>query len=383
MRIALANANYQPNNSGGGSAHIGQFIENAVALGHEVIAWPSTSHPAVKHISIGRFATPMALRSADLLYVRLEASPVPAMHYAYGWRRASIGNPLVVWEFNTVPEYALLRDRPQSHVDETIRQLKHYGQGCDLAVCVSAHLADYVRTRLGIRNTLVVPNGSDPDVFRPDVQTIARLARRPGQINVVWIGSASIPWHNIAILRDASRVIERRGYADRIAFHIIGNDAQGMRDMPANVHYQGGEAYALMPSWLSGMDVGLVLYAPGPADYSSPLKLFDYLASGLACVSVEQPQVREIFGQLNQTDLLIKHDDATGLAERLIRLVDDPSYLADRKAAARKIAVDRYSWRRAVEDTFTEIDRLMAARGRSSPTNRSTPLSAQPSHTTP
>ena len=42
-----------------------------------------------------------------------------------------------------------------------------------------------------------------------------------------------------------------------------------MRDMPANVHYYGVEDYERLPQWMSAMDVGLCLYRPGPADYSS------------------------------------------------------------------------------------------------------------------
>jgi glycosyltransferase involved in cell wall biosynthesis len=332
-----------------------------VALGHEVLAWPNTRHPLVKPIPIGRFATPRALRTVDVLYVRIEALPPSAVKYARGWRRKWIGNPLVVWEFNTVPEFALVRGKTQRQVDSAIDNFRYYGTGCDLAVCVSASLAQYVHQKLGIARTLVVPNGSDPDLFRPDVPPIERLAKKPGQINVVWIGSAYIAWHNIALLQDASRIIRDRGFADKIVFHIIGHGAENMRDMPANVHYHGSEEYALLPAWLSGMDVGLVLYQPGPADYSSPLKLFDYMASGLAVLSVEQPQAREIFTELGQTELLFKADDAAGLAEHLIHLASQPDRLAALKAASRKLLVERYSWRRAIADTFTEIEKLVPA----------------------
>ena len=72
------------------------------------------------------------------------------------------------------------------------------------------------------------------------------------------------------------------------------------------------------------MDVGLNVYHPGPADYSSPLKVFDYMASGLTVVSTEQPQAREIFQQLGQTDLLIPHDQPEMLADASARLAADP-----------------------------------------------------------
>ena len=71
------------------------------------------------------------------------------------------------------------------------------------------------------------------------------------------------------------------------------------------------------------MDVGLNVYRPGPADYSSPLKVFDYMASGLTVVSTEQPQAREIFEKLEQMDLLVPSDRPDVLADRLRMLASD------------------------------------------------------------
>jgi glycosyltransferase involved in cell wall biosynthesis len=362
MRIALANANFRPNTSLGGFAHVQQFVENAVAMGHEVYAWPVTQHPLVKQVPPGKRFPYRTLRTCDVLYVRVEDTFPFAGRNATGWRRWAMGDPLVVWEFNTVPEYGLLKNRTRRMVDEAIASFRAYAHGCDLAVCVSAHLAEYVRDKLGVKHTLVVPNGSDVDVFRPDVPPVERLAKKPGQVNVLWMGAADILWHNIDLLRSACHAVTRKGAGDRIAFHIMGHGLGGMRDMPANVHYQGGEAYGNMPAWLSGMDIGTVLYRPGPADYSSPLKLYDYLASGLAVVAVDQPQVREIFTELGQLDLLVSPDDADGLADRLIALADDPNRLANLKSASRRLAVAKYTWRRAVDETFAEVERLLANR---------------------
>ena len=81
------------------------------------------------------------------------------------------------------------------------------------------------------------------------------------------------------------------------------------------------------------------------ADFSSPLKLFDYMASGLTVVSTEQPQAREIFGQLGQPDLLVPTDDPRKLAEVLRGLARDRERLARQGAASRKLAVDFYNWK--------------------------------------
>ena len=117
--------------------------------------------------------------------------------------RQLIGSPLIVWEFNTVPEYGALIGRTEREIQSAIQALRRYGRGCDLAICVSSELAAYVKEKLGIRRVLVVPNGSDPDLFRPDVEPVSRVQRNDRQLNVVWIGSAYLSWHNFDLSRQA------------------------------------------------------------------------------------------------------------------------------------------------------------------------------------
>src|SRR5207253_793964 len=109
---------------------------------------------------------------------------------------------------------------------------------------------------------------------------------------------------------------------------------------------------------MSAMDVGLCLYRPGPADYSSPLKVFDYMSSALCVVATAQPQVREIFEQLDQTDLLVDPDAACGLADKLEALAKNRARTASLGENARKLLIEKYTWRRAVADTFAEIEKL-------------------------
>src|SRR5207248_3549824 len=114
-----------------------------------------------------------------------------------------------------------------------IEGFRHFGQGCDLAVCVSEHLADYVHKNLRIARTVVVPNGSDPDLYTPDAPVVKRLADVGEDIfNVLWIGSAYVAWHNFKLLGDAAQIIWDRGNQQNIVFHLIGQGMNQMRDMP-------------------------------------------------------------------------------------------------------------------------------------------------------
>jgi glycosyltransferase involved in cell wall biosynthesis len=362
MRLAYANAKYVKNDTRGRNAHIGQFIAGAVARGHEIWAWPGTEHPDVKLIPSGRVERTLALRKMDILYIRLQATPAAACFYALPPQRQIYGSPLMVWEFNTVPEFNLLMGNSQAQVEKTIQTLRRLGQGCDLAVCVSSAIAQYARETLQIRNTLTVPNGSDPQLFHPEAVPVRRVERLPGRLNVAWIGSAELSWHNFELMRQAAEKLWQPGEGERVAFHIIGQQFRMMRDMPPNIHYYGADDYEAIPHWLAAMDVGLCLYHPGPADYNSPLKLFDYMSSGLAVVATPQPQVVEVFEQLGQPDLLVQPDDPSALAGLLLKLAEDRERVRGLGQSGRQLVVDYYNWDRVVDDTFYAIQKLLASR---------------------
>jgi glycosyltransferase involved in cell wall biosynthesis len=363
MRLAYANAHFYPDAHDGGNAHVRQFVQNTVALGHEVWMWPGVCHPKAKALPAARMARMLKLRQMELVYVRVENDLCTACTWALGSARRLLGDPLMVWEFNTVPECGRYRRLSPAQVQKSVEGFRHFGRGCDLGVCVSAHLADYVRKNLGIRRTVIVPNGSDPDLYTPDAPIVPRLKDvGDDTFNVLWIASAYVGWHNFKLLADAANLIWNRGNKRNIVFHLIGLGMSRMRDMPVNVHYYGVEDYERLPQWMSAMDVGLCLYHLGPADYGSPIKLFDYMSSGLVVVATDQPQTRQVLTELDYPELLVPPDDPAMLAGVLEALAANRERVRELSRRSRELSVSKYTWRRAVTDTFAEIEKIAAER---------------------
>ncbi len=48
MKILFANARLQREPLGGGQVHTAQFVQNALALGHEIWAFPGSDFPGVR-----------------------------------------------------------------------------------------------------------------------------------------------------------------------------------------------------------------------------------------------------------------------------------------------------------------------------------------------
>lgn len=355
-RIAFANARYRSNDTRGANAHVFQFIHQSASLGHQVWLWPGNSHPEGRTLGRSRLRRLLDLREMDILYTRLQEKPPGVVRYALPPTRQLVGSPLVVWEFNTVPEFHEVMGRTQLEVQQTIHSLQRFGKGCDLAICVSNAINDYVRHKLGLRRVVTVTNGSDPDLFHPDVPPAASVQRRQGCLNVAWIGSGDIAWHNFEILYAATSILYQQGMEHKIHFHIIGEPPQLPHPTPPNIIVHGPVPYVELPSWLAVMDVGLCLYHPGPADYSSPLKLFDYMASGLAVVSTDQPQAVEILGVLDQWDQVVHPYEPQSLVSVLQRLYEDRQETRRRGLTGRQLVIERYSWRDLVRQIYAEIE---------------------------
>src|SRR5688572_29550488 len=162
MKVAFANARFRTSANEGADAHVRQVAANTVALGHELWMWAPHIHPAAKALPDGRFARLMKLREMDVLYTRVQHDCARPLTWTIGAKRKLMGDPLVVWEFNTVPEYGEYRGQTAAQISAEIEKFRQFGRGCDLAVCVSEHLARYVREKLFIGRTITIPNGSDP-----------------------------------------------------------------------------------------------------------------------------------------------------------------------------------------------------------------------------
>lgn len=91
-------------------------------------------------------------------------------------------------------------------------------------------------------------------------------------------------------------------------------------------------------------------------EFSSPMKLLDYLAHGVPAVASDVPAVRRLLGSANAA-LLVPPDDAGALAAG-IRLLLTDRVAATRFARRGQAIALRHSWDRRAEDLGGFLDRL-------------------------
>lgn len=116
-----------------------------------------------------------------------------------------------------------------------------------------------------------------------------------------------------------------------------------------NIYLLGKRDYSSLPSYLKAWDVCINPYViDKTAENCSPLKLYEYLATGKPVVSVDMPEARKFDGLIEiGTDY---KDFLEKIQQVLNQLPEDST-----KVKARVKAVERHSW----NHRFTELERIL------------------------
>ena len=181
-----------------------------------------------------------------------------------------------------------------------------------------------------------------------------------GSVAMLFSGSFR-PWHGVHVFEEAARRLA--GRVD-LFFLLAGGAATD-----AAVGYRGRrlgpQPYDRMPELVAACDVGVAPYDTARLSqlalgfYWSPLKIFEYMASGLPTLTIPCPPLTEIVRD-GQEGLHFRERDAADLAEKIGRLADDPALRRRLGAGARERVVARYSWQRHCEQLEAVLERIAA-----------------------
>ncbi len=126
-----------------------------------------------------------------------------------------------------------------------------------------------------------------------------------------------------------------------------------------NVKIMGRRPHWEIPLWQKAADI---LVLPSPAKYpeskyeTSPVKLFEYMASGTPIVASDVPSVRNIVDE--RFVFFFEPDNPRKLAEAVRSVLANPGE-AEKKAVAARKEVEKYSWERRKDAILSLIDRRL------------------------
>lgn len=227
---------------------------------------------------------------------------------------------------------------------------------CRVLVAISNGLKEfYIGHGVDGAKIVVAHDGIDlADYERVGAQSEARSRLGlPQEGRVVLYAGALDGWKGVDTLLQASVLLP-----EDLAVAIVGGTPAQVESLSREypkVRFLGYRPYRELPTNLSAANV-LVLPNTGTqevsARFTSPLKLFAYMASGKPIVASDLPSIREVL--TDESAVLVAPDDAAALAAGVMRVCTD-AVLAGTFAREARNRVEDYSWSGRAERVLSSV----------------------------
>jgi glycosyltransferase involved in cell wall biosynthesis len=324
--------------------------------------------PASREIAISATAELLAAAAiadgCDLVYERYSLFSAAAALV-----KEATGAPVVL-EVN-----APLIDEQRVHrvlADEAraIADTRRIVTAADVVACVSQDVANWVTDLTGgtaTGKTAVCPNGVNTARIHPADRRNTEPAA--AGFTIGFVGTLK-PWHGVDVLLRAAaaaaaarpggapwRVVIAGAGPEQDSLHAL---AEELASDALAIHFTGAVAPEDMPQVLQGFDVAVAPYPQADAvdQYFSPLKVYEYLAAGLAVVASSIGQIPAIIHD-GSTGLLVTPGDPDALAAALLTLAADPDLRRTLGAAARVDAVAHHDWTAVLARELAPLERAL------------------------
>jgi glycosyltransferase involved in cell wall biosynthesis len=210
-----------------------------------------------------------------------------------------------------------------------------YTRRSDVIVAVSEGLAAEIQEREGLEpgRVEVIPNGRDPDQYRPSDHP-----RRPGPARLLWVGQLDATKRPDLFVDLVSRLNEA---GVGVEASIVGD---GPKREEIRAHAQAAGVALLgtrgdVPALLADSDV---LVFTGEPPEGMPGVFIEAGLCGLPVVTTRVPGAEDVVEQ-GVTGLIVDVGDLAGLEEAVSRLVGDREALASMGDRARLRCLERFS----------------------------------------
>ena len=284
--------------------------------------------PAINRDDAAAREQALLAANADLAAYLLAAGPFDLMYERYSlWSYAGLeaardaGIPTVL-EVNAPLIEEQHRYRQLLDAGAAIHSARRAFAAADVLLAVSSGVANYLEGFKEARGRVhVVPNGVD----------VARFPPRSNIGNAIFtigfVGTLK-PWHGVDVLLEAFAHFHDQVPESRLLVVGLGPEFDAIvaqaerRGIADHVVLTGAVNPQRIPELLAAMDVGVAPYPDTEDFYFSPLKVYEYMAAGLAVVASHIGQLPELIAD-GQDGLLCPPGDAAALSAAFVRLHAD------------------------------------------------------------
>ncbi len=191
---------------------------------------------------------------------------------------------------------------------------------------------------------VVVGDAADP------LPELGKNLRAPNRVQVGYVGHL-YPGRGIDLIVDIAADLPE------CDFHLVGGAPADLarwssQRVPPNVRFHGFVKPAELPRYYAEFDVLLMPYQhkvgvqsgrSDTAQWMSPMKMFEYMASGRAIVSSDLPVLREVLEQ-GHNALLVPPEDRGAWIAALRRLISERDLRLELGIRARQDFLARHTW---------------------------------------
>jgi glycosyltransferase involved in cell wall biosynthesis len=240
-------------------------------------------------------------------------------------------------------------------------------KSADVLLPVTGVLAELLAASGVSRDRIrVLPNGINLAAFddAPSAPAAKKLLGLEGKLVLGFAGFVR-PWHGLGQVVEF--VAESKNHPELVLL-VVGDGpartelvAQAARCGVADqVRFTGIVERSRIVAMLAAFDIAL---QPAATSYASPLKLFEYLASGRAIVAPRQANITEVLED-GKNALLFDPQDPGALRRTLRRLVNSAALREQLGQAARATVASRQcTWKRNAEAVVQAAQKLLTEQG--------------------
>ncbi|HWI22148.1 MAG TPA: glycosyltransferase family 4 protein [Baekduia sp.] len=263
------------------------------------------------------------------------------------------------------------------HADAWAARMRRWAKACERLLVLTPGHAERAQQLLGIDPAccVVAPNGFDPQCFKPaDIDRDAfwreQLLEEPrGWLPGQEVGTITYEADEVARMRDAVVLIAVGRYTEvkrlgllirafakaqretkRHAALVIlgGHPGEYEAEHPADAIVASGAQDVFLAGWRDHADLPAFFNAADVQVLASVREQFGLvLVEGMACglppIAVNRYGPSEIVRD-GETGWLVEPDDEAALAQAIVAAVDDPEGRSARGIAARRAALEQWSW---------------------------------------
>jgi glycosyltransferase involved in cell wall biosynthesis len=205
---------------------------------------------------------------------------------------------------------------------------------------------------------LVAPDGVDLEKFNISLrkEECRKKLNLPSDKKIVLYTGHLYKWKGVDILAKASRYL-----SNNIEIYFVGGTKKDIKNFKfkhsrfKSIKIVGHRSHSEIPYWLKAADV-LVLPNSGKEEISrewtSPIKMFEYMASRTPIVASNLPSIREILNKNNA--VLVNQNDEKDLAREIREIIEnrDIAMILSRNAFEN---VKKYTWSRRANNILNFI----------------------------